>query len=109
MPLQIVLIKCIIIIMGHQGPPSISELTVIHINSLFSPIVVITNDAQNRNQLLHNFAKCVVEEGLDQPEMEWSPVIQHKYIMQPHLEAFLRIEVGDLHRFMHNHDNDLST
>lgn len=63
---------------------------------LFSPIMVITDDAQNRSQLLHYFVKCVAEEYLKPPEEHWSPISQHKYIMQPHLEAFLAIEVGYL-------------
>lgn len=63
---------------------------------LFSPIMVITDDAQNQSQLLHYFVKCVAEEYLKPPEEDWSPISQHKYIMQPHLEAFLTIEVGYL-------------
>ena len=63
---------------------------------LYSPLVAVTDDAQNRSQLLHYFVKRVADEYLKQPEKEWSPISQHKYIMQPHLEAFLKIEVGHL-------------
>lgn len=58
---------------------------------------VFTDDTRNRNQLLHNFVKCVRDEYLDHPEKNWLPILQHKYIMQRHLEVFLRIEVRDLY------------
>ena len=70
---------------------------------LFSPIVVITDDAQNRSQLLRYLLKCVADEYLKPPEKEWSPISQHKYIMQPHLEAFLTIEVGYSHTYTQIH------
>ena len=63
---------------------------------LYHPLLVATDDAQNRSQLLHYFVKCVADEFLKQPEQHWSPISQHMYIMQPHLEAFLKIEVGHL-------------
>ena len=58
----------------------------------------ITDDAQRHNQLLHEFANCMKDEYLDQRENECSTVLQHKYIMQPHLETFLRIKVRGLLR-----------
>ena len=51
-----------------------------------------------RNELLHKFANGVRDEYLDQGENGSSPILQHKYIMQPYLEAFLRIEVRGLLR-----------
>ena len=74
-------------------------LCVLYIQALesFFFVHVFTDDTRNRNQLLHNFVKCVRDEYLDHPEKNWLPILQHKYIMQRHLEVFLRIEVRDLY------------
>ena len=63
---------------------------------------MLTENARNRDELLHDFARSVGNEYFDEPDKEWSPILQHKYIMQPHLESFLEIEVRGLLRFRHN-------
>ena len=55
-----------------------------------NPVIsaMCADDNRNQRQLLHDFANCTRKEYL-----RLSEVVQHQYIMEPHLEAFLRIEV----------------
>ena len=50
--------------------------------------------AQNLTEFLHHFDKSMIDEYLDRAEERWSPILQHKYLMQSHLELFLKVEVG---------------